>query len=1040
MRKVLMLMMGLFVLCTQLFAQNRTITGRVMNEKGEGIPNASVSVKGTKLGTITSTSGDFSITVPSNASTLVISSVNYQLQEVSIRNQSAVNVSMQASDQSMAEVIVTVPYGTVKKTSFTGSEGTVTAKTLQKQQVTSVTKALEGQVAGIITTNGGGGPGSGASIMIRGVGSVNASSSPLYVLDGTPYDGSISALNTDDIETVSVLKDAAATALFGARGANGIIMITTKKGRKGTPAISAKVNKGYMTRLIPEYDRLAPQQYYEMMWESIRNSYFYRTNGVSYGQAGINASNELVTNLGGYNSYNVPNNALVDSVTGKLNPNARLLYQDSWEDALYRSAARTNATLSISGANDRTDYLISGGYLDEEGILKFSDYKRYNARVKLNAQATNWLKTGLGIDGAVISQANVPTGGTATTNPFYYSRQMGPIYPVYVHDATGKIVIDPVTGGNKLDWGKTPARPYAPNSNLLGSLALDDRSNKTFNGNANPYAEIKFLKDFTLKTALGLNFFTRFSTTYQNSQFGDAENVKGRSTKTAEQQVSYTLNEVLNWNKLLGKHSIRALVGHENYKLKYNNYNTTRTGFPFPGTSELDNASVTEGSGSYEDNHRIESYFSGVNYEYNNRYLLSASFRRDGTSRFSDSSRWGNFYSAGIGWRISQESFFNNIHWLNDLKLRASYGEQGNESVGTYYAYQNLYSLGWNNANRPGATVNTVPGNPDLIWEGNKTLNVGIDFAVLRNRVFGTLEYFNRISSNLIFNVDQPGSLGQNYISKNVGELSNKGVELTLGASVIRKAGFDWRVDLNLTHFTNVINKMPPTQPEIVSGSKKLSNGHGIYDFWLKEFAGVDPSTGKSLYYRDILDVNGKTTGQRNLTDSFSKASYYYSGSALPDIIGGITNSFSYKNFDLSFLVTFEYGGKFLDQNYQSLMHSGAYGTAWHEDILKRWQKPGDITNVPRVQNALGDNEGTSTRFLFDASWMNIKNISLSYTLPKSAYSRWGISGVQFVGTVDNAFLFTTKKGMDPQRSFNGTSDWSYTPYRTISFGLNVNL
>lgn len=1045
MRKILILLLSVVLGIGQLAAQTKTISGKVTDAAGAPLPNVSVLVKGSTVGTSTKADGTYTLAVSPAAKTLVFSSVGLDPVEVSIGSKTTINATLSDNVKELTEVVVQVPYGTVKKTSFTGSEATVTTKSLEKQQLTSVTKALEGLVPGIITTNGGGDPGSGASIMIRGVGSVNASSEPLYVLNGVPYDGSISALSMDDIESVTVLKDAAAAALYGSRAANGVIMITTKKGKRGKTAVNATVRQGFMSRAIPEYDRIGPKEFYETTWEAFRNNYIYSATPLSFAAAGQQASN-ILTGTSGlvYNAYNVPGNQLVDPNTGKLNSSAKLLWDDSWEDALYRTANRQNINVSFSGGSDRTDYFFSAGYLNEEGIVRFSGYKRYNARLNLNTQATDWLKAGLNIDGSLADDKNVPTGGTATTNPFYYTRQMGPIYPVWQRDASGNFILDPATGGNKLDWGRPDqmgARPYAPNSNLLGSLDLDDRNNKIFNGNANAYAEISFLKNFTFKTTLGVNYWDSYGTTYQNSQFGDADNVDGRSTKSIGRQVSYTLNEVLTWNKTFGDHSLRVLAGHENYQYRYNTMSATMTTFPFPGTSELDNAATNEGASSREDLHRIEGYFANANYEFSNKYLVSGSYRRDGTSRFYKDKRWGNFFSAGIGWRITQEDFMKNIDWLNELKFKASYGEQGNESIGTYYAWQNLYELGWNNANRPGG-VAAAPPNPDLVWETNKTLNVGFDFAVLSNRLTGTIEYFNRVSSDLLFGVKLPPSTGNTEITKNIGEMKNSGIEISLGFNAIRGKNFDWRIDLNVTHFKNEITKMPPGQPEIVQGGKQLKEGNSIYDFWIREFAGVDASTGDALYYKDVMGTDGKPTGQRTTTNVYTQGTFYNKGTALPDFSGGLTNSFRYKNFDLSFLLTFSYGGQYLDGNYQSLMLRGTSpGLAWHADIMKRWQKPGDVTNVPRVQNSLGDNEGVSTRYLFDASSLNIKNVTLSYTLPKSILNRMGgIAGLSVFANVDNAYLFSNMKGMDPQRSFTGNSDWSYTPFRTVTVGLNVNL
>lgn len=1027
-------------------AQTRTITGVVKNAQGIPVADASVLVKGTRSGTSTNAAGSFSLTVNVNAKTLVVSSVGLGSQEIAIGNSSVFNITLATESKDLLEVIVQVPYGTVKKTAFTGSENTITAATIQKQQVTSVTRAIEGLVPGVIATNGGGAPGTGANILIRGVGSINASSSPLYVLNGSPYDGSISAISSDDIESVTVLKDAAAAALYGSRAANGVIMITTKKGRKGRTNVTASLRQGFMTRGIPEYDRVNSQQYYELFWEAYRNSYIAQGDNATV--AGTKASSVLTSTSGlVYNAYNVPGTSLVDPVTGKLNSSATLLWNESWEDALFRQASRTNANLNFSGASDNSDYYISAGYLNEEGIVKNSGYKRYNLRLNVNVAPTKWLNAGVNLDGALAERKDVPSGGTSTTNPFYYTRQMGPIYPVYQHAPGTGAFVDSL-GEHKLDWGvpeQMGTRPYAGRSNLLGSLALDDRSRNILNANANTFAEIKFLNNFSFKATLGINYLGNDITEYQNNQYGDAAPSTpggvdgGRSTKTNNRQISLTGNEVLSWKNSFGNHNIRALVGHENYKYKYNYLSANSSGFLFPGQSDLDNGTgAFEPASSYEDNHRIESYFGNVNYDYNQKYLLSASLRSDGSSRFVDSLRWGNFYSVGLGWRLSQEKFLSNVSWLNELKLRASYGEQGNDNIGLYYQYRNYYySSGTGSYLTP-----TRRANPDLLWEKNKVLNLALDFGLFKNRLTGTVEWFNRESDDLLFDVPtSPSDLGGASIYRNIGSMKNTGIELQLGYNVIASRNFNWRVDLNLTHFKNEITKLPPKQTEkgIVSGTKKLFVGHGIYDFWLREFAGVDASNGDALYYKDVLDASGKPTS-RVLTNQYNQATLYWHGSALPDISGGITNSFNYKGFDLSFLLTFSYGGQFYDGNYASIMHRGAPGIAFQTDILDRWQKPGDVTNVPRLQNGIGTQDGASSRWLVDGSWLNIKNVTISYTLPKALAGRMHLGGMQIFGNVDNAWLFTAKKGMDPQREFNGTADATYTPFRTINFGFNINL
>lgn len=1047
MRKSFLLLFGIVLIATQAMAQ-RTITGKVTDENGDPLNRASVIVKGTSTGTTTNADGTYSLQVPANATILVFTSVNMSEQELKIGPSSVINAKLSVQVQDIAEVVVTVPYGTIKKTSFTGSEATVTAKTLEKQQVTSFTNALEGLIPGIVATNGGGAPGNNeAQVLIRGVTSINANSAPLYVVNGGPYNGDISSISMDDIESITVLKDAAAAALYGARAANGVIMVTTKRG-KGKTISSVSLRQGYLSRGIPEYDRVGPKEYYELFWESYRNSYL--AGGSTPASAGVQASNVLAGPNGlVYNAYSVPANQVVDPTTGKLNPSARLLWDESWSDALFRTASRTNANFNVSGGTEKSDYYLSAGFLNEDGILRYSGYKRYNMRLNVNTAATNWLTTGVNMDGAMSRRRDVPSGGTATTNPFYYSREMGPIYPVYQHDLTsGAFVIDPLTGQNALDWG-TPAqmgtRPYAGRSNLLGSLNLDDRSRYIFNGNLNTYAEIKFLRNFSFKASLALTYFGSNITSYQNNQFGDAAPTPGlsdggRSTKTSDRQISLTGSEVLSWNKGYGNHHIRALVGHENYRYQYNLVTANSSGFTFPGQTELDNGTAPfSPASSYQLDQRIESYLGQVNYDYDQKYLVSASFRRDGSSRFAPSVRWGNFYSVGAGWRITEEKFLKNVSWLNELKLKVSYGEQGNDDIGLFYQYVPYYYANGNGTYTPPSR----PVNEGLLWETNKSFNAGFDFAMLRNRLQGTIEVFNKQSDNLLFDVPLPISTGYASAWQNIGSMKNYGIELQLGYNIIRSSSFNWRVDLNLTHFKNKITKLPPIQEEkgIINGSKKLLVGHSIFDFWVRDYAGVDASNGDALYYKDVLDTDGKPTGERVLTNVYNNASYYFKGSAIPDISGGVTNSFNYKNFDLSFLLTFSYGGLFLDNNYASIMHRGSPGIAWSSDILQRWQQPGDVTTVPRLQNAIAGQDGTlSSRWLLDGSYLNIKNVTLSYALTNSIANRLHLSSVKVFFNVDNVWLFTAKKGMDPQRVFNGTADATYTPFRTMTMGFNVGL
>lgn len=1040
-------LLSILLLCTLLvgtaFAQSRTVTGTVTSaEDGTTLPGVSVVVQGTNIATQTNANGSYTISVAADARTLVFSYIGFSNQNLSIGNNTVINVSLESDAQTLEDVVVQIPYGSVKKTAFTGSESTIGSKSFEQQRVTSFTKALEGLVPGLVATNGGGQPGTNAGVQIRGVGSVNASSSPLYVLDGVPYSGSNVSLSTDDIESVTVLKDASATALYGSRAANGVIMIQTKKGRSQKTKITANIRSGFQNRFLPEYDRVNSQQYYELMWEATRN----RLAAAGNATPNETASTQLIPGLI-YNTTNVANNQVV-LPDGQFNPNASILYQDDWQDALFQTKLRQDYNVNAVGGSDAGNYYVSLGYVKEPGLVKFSEYERFTGRVSADANVSTWLKTGLSMDGALGQTSQFLSEGTYTTNPWYYTRMMGPIYPVWQRDAQGGFIADPLTGQNALDWGipsQMGTRPYAGNSNLLGSLALDDRSSMNGNVNANTYMEAKFLEDFTFRTVLGGTYYNSYATTFQNPQFGDAANVDGRSTKANTRQLSFTFNQTLSYDKTINEdHHLNVLIGHENYRFQSDFLEATRTGFPFPGTSELAPAATAEGSTSYQHNHRIEGYFSRLMYDYKEKYLFSGSFRRDGTSRFNKDARWGNFYSIGLGWRISQEDFLKDVSWIDELKLKGSYGETGNESIllsngdPRYYGWQSLYSLGYNNVNFPGALISSL-ANEDLAWEKNGSLNIGADFALFNNRLQGTIEWYKKESSNLLFNVPLPLSTGIPSITRNTGTMYNKGIDLQLGYHAVRTTDVDWRIDLNITQFKNKITELPEENREngIVSGSKKRVEGRGIYEFWLREYAGVDPATGDALYYKG---GESDGSGERTTVNNINNGDYYFQGSAIPDFRGGLQSSVRYKNLDLSVLFTFQSGGKFYDSNYLSLMHPGTYGSHWSSDILNRWQKPGDITDVPRLQNALATQNGASTRYLFDASYINFKNISLGYNIPKTVLTQIGITNARLFSSVDNIHLFNKRKGMDPQQTFSGTSDFTYSPVRTFTFGLTIGL
>lgn len=1054
MKKLIFALLFLSIGIGMVVAQTRKVTGTVISaEDNEPIVGASVMVKGTTIGTITDLNGAFALDVPAEAKTVVFSYVGMVGKELPIQN--TMRVVLNTASTELDEVMV-VAYGTTKKSSFTGSAANIKTDKLENLQAASLTKALEGAAPGIQVTGSTGMPGDNAKIQIRGVGSVNASNDPLYVVDGAPFDGDISTINTEDIASITVLKDATSAALYGARGANGVIMITTKKGTAGKVQLNAKVNLGVVSRAIPEYDRVGTGEYYELMWEGWRNA-LVNNNGYTREQAAATASgagsNGIVGKLGGYNSYNVADDQLIGT-DGKLNPNARLLYNDDWNKELGRTALRQEYNISLNGGTQNSTFFASASYTNEEGIVKWSDFERFTGRVGATSQVNSWLKVDASLSGTTSKQNGFLAEGSYTTNPFYYGRVMAPIYPIYQYDGNGAIIRD-ANGAVMYDMGGGTSpyawaghtRQYAPNSNLIVTLPLDDRSTERNLISARVSAEIKFLKDFTLKISGNTDITNDYKTTYQNNMYGDAEGVSGRSEKTYIKKNSYTFNQILTWNKMFGDHNVALLAGHENYQYTYRYFDATRTGFTIP-TTELVAGSVAEGSTSYTNEYSLEGYLFQANYDYADKYYLSGSFRYDGTSRFYKDARWGTFWSLGASWRLSEEDFIKQHEWIDNLKLKASFGQQGNDNIldewgdPIYFGWQSLYSFDdKNNGNLNGAVHNQLL-NKKLEWEKNSNLNVGLEMG-FGSFFRGEIDVFNRVSSNLLFKVPQPQSTGIEYQWQNIGTMRNTGLEVALGFDIFKKTDFRWSLDLNATFFRNKITKMPKnadgTSQEIVQSDtyKKLSEGHSIYEFWVREYAGVDPEDGSIMYYKDIKDANGQVTGRETTKDQ-NAADYYYQGNAIPDVYGGFTNSFSYKGFDLSIFFSYQIGGKMYDSNYATLMHPGTFGTHWSTDILNRWQNPGDVTDVPRLQNNYTAASAASSRWLTNASYLALKNVSLSYTLPKFIQNKLDMKNCKIFLTGDNLFLVSKRKGMDPQQTFDGTADHTYVPNRVVSLGINV--
>ncbi len=1094
-KRILFMLACLFVWAGMAVAQVTKVTGVVLSEEdNEPVVGASVLVKGTTTGSITDVDGNFTIeNIPAGSKTLQVSFIGMRTQEVEIRP--IVRIMMKADSQLLDEVVVTVAYGSAKRSSLTGAISSVGQEKIDTHPVSSVTSVLEGTTTGVQVNNTMGQPGNDASIRIRGIGTVNGSSSPLYVIDGVPFGGNISDLNPADIESMSVLKDAASCALYGNRASNGVILITTKRGTSDKVSLELKISEGAYVRGTKEYSRLDPYKFMEAEWQNLRN-YRMSNNGDDAAAAAAYASQNLVNDMLWVNIFNVSDTGLFDS-NGKLVSNAKILsgYEDDldWYDQGTRAGFRQEYTLNGGVATDKSNSYFSVGYLNEQGYVTNSGFTRLTGRTSINFTPTKWFKAGFNLSGT--HQLTNNTSGneddaSSYTNVFYYARNVAPIYPVHLHDInTGAYMLDD-QGAKQYDPG------YYYIYNADGSVAqtvytrnqyqdrhviweneldMDKTYRNTLQGTA--YADIKFLKDFTFTLKGDLNVRTSENQSYDNAVIGNGKGSGGRAKRVRYRYKNYTAQELLNWNHTFGLHNVDVLLGHENYYYNYSYEYGYKTGEIFAGGTYLYNFSEITSLYGYDNNYRTESYLGRARYNYDDKYNVEVSFRRDGSSRFSKNSRWGNFGSVGANWMISREEFMKPLTWVNSLKLRANWGQVGNDAGADYYAYMALYSVSTNAGQ--GAYYLSQNESADLKWETGESWSVALETRLF-DRWNLEMEYYDKRNKDLLFDVYNPLSAGatatgsaESVVTKNLGTISNRGFELSTDVDVVRSKDWTVNLGLNATFNKNKVVKLPEQNKDgIISSVYNIVEGKSRYEFYTYTFEGVDQLTGKSMYKADLetnfitLD-NGSTvgnTGGTDITDAVTiiNGKYYvnnttyglkeWHGSALPKMYGSFSGTVSWKDLTLSALFTFALGGKVYDSVYSSLMSTSGTPYAMHSDILASWtEAPAGMTEnsadrldpkgTPQINygNSSYDN-ATSSRWLTNGNYLVIKNLSLSYNLPKAWTRNLGIQRLGVSFTCENLLTVTARQGMNPQQSFNGYQNNYLIVPRVYTFGLNVKL
>ena len=1071
-KKIVLTIAAVLFACASVLAQNKQVTGTVTGPDGSPVVGATVVVEGTTLGTSTDLQGKYILAAPANG-TLVFSFIGYEDTVIAINGKTTVDAHLKEASKAIEDVIV-IAFGEAKKEAFTGSAKVVSAEDLSKVQTSNVATALSGKVAGVQMTTSTGDLGASPSIRVRGFGSINAGQEPLWIVDGMPYDGDKNNINMADIESMTVLKDAASNALYGARGANGVIMITTKNARAGEAVVNVDAKWGVNSRASQEYDVIKnPGQYYETHYHALYN--YYKDNKYSdpYMQAVTGLTKNGQGGLG-YNVYNVPAGQYLIGTNGKLNPAATLgnvvtykdpttnqvseymLYPDNWMDEAYHSSFRQEYNVSISGATQRSNFYASIGYLDNEGIIKSSEMNRFTARLKADYQAKKWLKVGgnLSYTNFYWSNGNSSEGESGSTaNIFAFASQMAPIYPVYIRDKHGNIMVDEYGyqmydyGNGKIGQGGNAGltRPMLSDSNALQTSWLNKAYSEGNAFSANGFADFLLYKGLKLTINASTTIDETRSTSVSNPYYGQFASSGGSIGKSHGRSIAYNLQQLLSYKETFADyHTVDLMLGHEYYNNKSYSVSGYKTVIADYNNDELASAVVDGASaGSYVGEYNTEGFFFRAGYDYDSRIFGSVSYRRDASSRFHPNHRWGNFWSVGAAWLINRESWFN-VPFIDMLKVKASYGSQGNDEIGAY-RYTDTYSY----ANNDGgvAVIFLSKGNPNITWETNGNLNIGTEFGFWQGRLYGNIDYFYRKTTDMLFYFSVPSSLGYSGYYSNVGDMVNQGIELELGADIIRRKNFNWSFNVNLTHISNKVTYLADEHKTYamgnyngyLSGSYYVAEGLPLYTFYMKSYAGVNEK-GESTWWQDTKDGKGNIV--RKATTDYDNADYYLTGNAMADVYGGFATSFNFYGVDISANFTYQIGGLVYDSGYASFMSSPvgtSVGGNYHRDILNAWSETNKNTNIPRLQ--YGDEYTTagSDRFLVDASYLSINNITVGYTLPENITRKFLVSKLRLYVVCDNVWYWSRRKGLDPRQSFTGgTNNAMYAPIRTISGGINI--
>ena len=996
----MLLLACLFVGIGLVTAQTQTITGVVISEEdGQPVIGASVLVKGTQIGAITGVDGDFTLpNVPSSAKTLVISYIGMKTQEVSIR--ANMKVSMKPDTEVLDEVVVT-GYGVQRKASFTGAAAVVGKDVLAKKTDANFVKALEGAVPGIQMNNSTSMPGIWGSIYVRGRGSLNSGTQPLYVIDGMPVDSDtddnsltystnntidpMSSLNPADIESITVLKDAAATAIYGSRAANGVIVVTTKKGAEGKFNINLDIKQGFVTTANNNMDFANAQQTMKLF-----------TDGYTAAQGGDWQEN-----------YNY----LADDYFGWDRKSSY-----DWMDAISRKGYYQDYNLNMQGRTGSTGYYVGLGYLNTEGLIIGSDLERFSGRLNLDTKF-KWATLGVNSSYSYTTQNgfSLSTAGSMSSPLTAAVSSQTPMHPFY--DSEGN---------------------YA-NINNYNPLALMDEKTGELNQsntqmvNLNPYFQIDFGKGIYAKTTLGVNINELRQYQYWSALYNpQAQDYNGLGQQYNSKSTVVTWNNIIGWNyKFADKHDISLMLGQEMQKKSYFYEYYAKSDFPFAasGMRDLTTAGTDQGNEYYKQEARLASYFADVHYSYADKYYLSGSFRRDGSSVFGTDNRWGNFWSVGGKWRISGEEFLSENEIITNATLRASYGTVGNQDI-SWYAARGFYSSGYNYNQMPGMRPTSIP-NPELTWEVSKKFDIGFDLSFLQ-RIHLTFDFYNEETSDALFEIPLSMTTGISKTYQNIGSIRNRGIEFSINTSIIQNNDLNWNFFANLTWNKNEVIKLSTDDP-LEYTYQIIEQGHPYSQFYMKEYVGIDHETGKPLWY---LNKEGDET-----TSDYNAAAKRYVGDADPKVLGGFGTNLTWKGVDFNLNFNYRLGGKVYNSGAAFTGFGMAFRTPLEDVALNSWTPENKNAKYPQyIYRDPNNATATSSRYLYSGNYLRISNVTLGYTLPKTWTQKAFIQKLRAYVSVDNLYTFTASDfvGYNPETSANGVIAWQYPATCTFIGGIQL--